>query len=251
MRILNVITGNMTQLMTCTKIKTLIDQWLDDELSAHDQASYAHHLQQCPSCQARCDQARQLQRSLSQLPGIEPAPEFFIRAITKAACHDKTRQWWRTGLKQALGGALAASLVIFALNSSLLTPSPDTQIAQNTPHNRDSGIPTLHVALQQTRHVRIVFTAEQALENSQITLLLPPQTELAGYAGQRQISWQASLNKGPNLLVLPVKLTATEGGGELTARIEHTGQSEEFRLRLISEEAHQSRQALPGGQIMT
>jgi len=69
------------------------------------------------------------------------------------------------------------------------------------------------------------------LQKATLTVSLPIGVELAGFPGQREISWETSLNEGRNLL--PLKLIAlTPAGGELLARLEHEDRDRVFRLQL-------------------
>jgi hypothetical protein len=64
-----------------------------------------------------------------------------------------------------------------------------------------------------------------------LTVTLPEGIELAGFPGQREITWETSLVEGRNLL--PLELVAlTAAGGEVLARLEHDNRGRTFRLRV-------------------
>ena len=68
-----------------------------------------------------------------------------------------------------------------------------------------------------------------------LTVSLPDGIELAGFPGQREITWETSLREGRNLLPLTlVALTPT--GGELLARLEHDDRDRTFRLHVTVNE---------------
>jgi hypothetical protein len=65
-----------------------------------------------------------------------------------------------------------------------------------------------------------------------MTVVLPPGVEVAGFAGQREITWITSLTAGKN--VLPLTLIATSPqGGELMATLRHEGDDRTFRVQVI------------------
>jgi hypothetical protein len=93
------------------------------------------------------------------------------------------------------------------------------------------AIPGVTMALEEPRTVNLVFSSTSALESAMLTVSLPEGIELAGFPGQREISWETSLNEGKNLL--PLKLVAlTATGGELLARLEHDDRNRTFRLQV-------------------
>jgi hypothetical protein len=60
---------------------------------------------------------------------------------------------------------------------------------------------------------------------------LPDGIELDGFPGQREITWETSLQEGKNLLPLTL-VAVTPTGGELLARLEHDDRDRTFRLRV-------------------
>ncbi|RZV37152.1 MAG: hypothetical protein EX272_06210 [Chromatiales bacterium] len=79
--------------------------------------------------------------------------------------------------------------------------------------------------------MNLVFASASALEAATLTVTLPDGIELAGFPGQREITWQTSLAEGKNLL--PLELIAlTPVGGEVFARLEHDDRDRTFRLRI-------------------
>jgi len=217
--------------MNCTDFIQSIDDLMDNTLPPEARMAMQTHSVQCPACQQQLDQARQFQQTLRSLPTPSPNPEFFQKAIQQAAhVHQRRTLLRRTGF----GSAIAAGLLLFALNLPLLQPDA---------LNPETGIPMVTIALHETHDVRLVFHAEQALQNTRFTLQLPPEVELRGFPEQSQVSWVGSLNQGQNLLVLPV-IAQSNNGGTLTARIENAGKSEQFSVHLKVE--HDKQAIRPG-----
>jgi len=167
---------------------------------------------------------RELLELLHRLPAPEPAPEFYDRALARAsfaAARQQRRRWLLTGF----GAAIAASAALWVA-AGLLLGSPDLP--------RDEGIPGVSMTLEQPRTVNFVFASAAPLDSAMLTVSLPEGIELAGFPGQREITWETSLREGRNLL--PLTLVAmTPAGGELLATLEHQDRNRTFRLRVTVE----------------
>jgi hypothetical protein len=78
---------------------------------------------------------------------------------------------------------------------------------------------------------RVASAIAGSWPGSDLTVTLPDGIELAGFPGQREITWETSLVEGKNYL--PLELIAlTPVGGEVLARLEHDNRDRTFRLRI-------------------
>ena len=164
----------------------------------------------------------ELQDLLRDYPMPEAQAGFFDEAMVQAAQAGarRTRNRW---LMTGFGSAIAAGLAIWIL-SGVFMSSP-TLVAP------DIEIPGVTIALEQQQTVNLVFASAAKLDSATLTVILPEGIELSGFPGQREISWETSLDAGKNRL--PLKLIAlTPTGGELLARLEHNDRDREFRLRV-------------------
>lgn len=165
---------------------------------------------------------REIRALLKDYPVPEPAAGFLERALLRATHEGSPRQrqrWLLTGF----GAAVAAGLALWLIGGLFLT-TPNLPDAEAT-------IPGITMTLAEAQTVNLVFASSAALEAATLTLRLPDGIELFGFPGQRQISWQTSLNAGKNLL--PLKLIAlSPAGGEVLATLEHGDRSRTFRLRI-------------------
>lgn len=147
---------------------------------------------------------------------------FYEQALVRATHEGSRRQrnrWMMTGF----GSAVAAGLVLW-LVSGLFLAAPDLPQPDNT-------IPGITMTLAEPRTVNLVFASASALDAATLTVSLPDGIELAGFPGQREITWQTRLAQGKNLL--PLELIAlTPAGGEVLARLEHDERDRTFRLRI-------------------
>jgi hypothetical protein len=165
---------------------------------------------------------REIQALLKDYPMPQADAGFYDQALARATFQGARKQrnrWVMTGF----GGAIAAGLAVWLIGGMLMS----------TPQLPDAGasIPEVTMALEEPRTVNLVFSSTEALDAATLTVSLPDGVELAGFPGQREISWETSLNEGSNLL--PLKLIAlTPTGGELLARLEHDNRDRVFRLRV-------------------
>ena len=159
---------------------------------------------------------------LKDYPMTEATAGFYDQALARAT-HEGTRRQRNRWIMTGFGSAIAAGIVLWLLGGFFLT-APDVP----TP---DANIPGVAMTLEEPHTVNLVFASANALDGATLTVTLPDGIELAGFPGQREISWQTSLVEGRNYL--PLELIAlTPAGGEVLARLEHDNRGRTFRLRV-------------------
>ena len=166
------------------------------------------------------DQA--LQSLLQDYPAPEPSSGFYEQALARATHEGSRRQrnrWLRTGF----GSAIAAGIALWFVGGFFFA-TPEATLPEST-------IPGITMTLEEPRTVNFVFASATALESAVLTVSLPDGVELAGFPGQREISWETSLNEGKNLLPLTL-IAVSPSGGEVLARLEHDNRDRTFRLRI-------------------
>jgi hypothetical protein len=167
-------------------------------------------------------QDQEIQALLKDYPMPEATAGFFDQALVRATHEGSRRQrnrWVMTGF----GAAVAAGLVLWMVGGFLLT-TPDLPVA-------DPAIPGITMTLEETRTINLVFASAEPLDSATLTVQLPDGIEMSGFPGQREVTWQTSLNAGKNLL--PLKLIATSPlGGEVYAILRHNNRGRTFRLRV-------------------
>jgi len=165
---------------------------------------------------------REIQALLKDYPMPEAATGFYDQALVRAT-HEGSRRQRNRWLMTGFASAIAASFAVWVISGVLLS----------TPEVPDVGaaIPGVSIALEQPRIVNLVFASATSLAAATLTVTLPGGIELAGFPGQREITWETSLNEGRNLL--PLTLVAlSPAGGVLLARLEHEDRDRTFRLRV-------------------
>lgn len=159
---------------------------------------------------------------LRDYPVPQAAAGFYDRALVRAV-HKGSRRQRNRWMLAGFGSAIAAGLAIWVITSVLMTAP---QLPDATP-----TIPGVTIAMEQERTVRLVFSSAIALDSATLTVSLPQGIELAGFPGQREITWETSLEEGKNLLPLTL-IALAPAGGELLARLEHNDRNRTFRLRV-------------------
>jgi hypothetical protein len=171
---------------------------------------------------ADTEQDRELEALLKDYPAPTASTAFYDRALARAT-HGGARRQRNRWLMTGFGSAVAAGLALWLIGGFFLTPA----IAPTV----DPDIPGVTMTLEEPRTVNLVFASATALDSATLNLTLPDGIELAGFPGQREITWRTSLNEGKNFL--PLELIAVSPmGGEVLARLEHQDRNRTFRLRI-------------------
>ena len=165
---------------------------------------------------------QELLEMLKDYPVPQAEEAFYDRALVRAV-HKGSRRQRNRWMMAGFGSAIAAGLAIWAITAMLMTTP---QLPEAEP-----AIPGVTIAMEQERTVRLVFASAEALDSATLTVTLPEGIELAGFPGQREITWETSLKEGKNLLPLTL-IALTPAGGELLARLEHDNRNRTFRLRV-------------------
>lgn len=163
---------------------------------------------------------QELLELLKDYPVPEAQAGFYDQALVQAA-HQGTQRQRNRWLMTGFGSAIAAGLAIWVITAMLMTTPQIPDV--------DPAIPGVTIALEQEHTVRLVFASATALDSATLTVSLPEGIELAGFPGQREITWETSLEEGKNLLPLTL-IALTPAGGELLATLEHKDRNRTFRL---------------------
>jgi hypothetical protein len=174
------------------------------------------------------DDFQTLRQALRRMPTPEPRAGFVERALARATAQQRTEQAslparlrrflsrWETWAGAALGAAAAAAMTLI-----LLRPVDTTE----------SSRPQLALTLHETRNIDVLIDSERELKGATIRIAATGSIALDGFDDEQHIHWQADLERGSNLLSLPV-LARSAGKGELVAVIEHEGRTQRVAIAL-------------------
>ncbi|HEY7640313.1 MAG TPA: hypothetical protein VH814_11355 [Steroidobacteraceae bacterium] len=175
------------------------------------------------------DDFQNLRQALRRMPTPEPRAGFVERALARAAAQQRETRAslparlrrflsrWETWAGAALGAAAAAAMTFI-----LMRPVDSTVDAQ----------PQLALTLHETRNVDVLIDAERELKGATIRIAATGSIALDGFDDERHVDWQADLERGSNLLSLPV-VARTAGKGQLVAVIEHEGRTRRVAVELM------------------
>ncbi|HEX2494007.1 MAG TPA: hypothetical protein VHK24_09550, partial [Steroidobacter sp.] len=157
-------------------------------------------------------------KALREMPPPEPRPGFVDRALAVATGvanasyrprpsssglrHAAMR--WETWFAAALGGAVAAAITVLLLR----------------PAHLDAVAPGITLALNEARDIDVLIQSDRELQGATIRVAVTGGVALDGFANEHVIDWRADLERGGNLLSLPV-VARRAGDGQLVAVIEH------------------------------
>ena len=174
------------------------------------------------------DDFQTLRQALRRMPTPEPRAGFVERALARAAAQQRAAQAslparlrrfvsrWETWAGAALGAAVAAAVTLILLRPVDSTVSPQPQLA---------------LTLNETRNIDVLIDSERELKDATIRIAATGSIALDGFDDEQHIDWQADLERGSNLLSLPV-VARTAGKGQLVAVIEHEGRTQRVAIEL-------------------
>jgi len=209
--------------MNCKTVKDNLDDFIDGALSTADTSTVSEHITHCGDCQKIVNNARKLQDLLQEYGDTDvptATADFYDSALLNAT-RSGTRVQHRHSWLKGFGSAVAAGMALWIVSGLFF----------KTPEVPDATIPVVSMALEEPRTVNFVFSSAIDLVDATLTVSLPTGIEIAGFEGQREISWETSLTAGRN--VLPLRLIATSPqGGEILATLQHGDDDRLFRLQV-------------------
>jgi len=206
--------------MSCTQIRTAIDQLLDGTLPPAEALELREHAAGCPDCAAGLAAAERIRAALKVYPVEAPLEGFEDRVIGRAIARSTRPAKSRHAVAGALAAACAASVLTFLLVGPLGEPVTEPP---------SDALPVVAMTIDMPRTINLVFDSSAAFADVSLVVELPFGFEIAGHAGRREVAWRTSMRAGKN--VLPLELVATAAAqGELVARFRRGGDEKVFRV---------------------
>lgn len=107
--------------MTCDRIKELLSDYINGDLSAPERALVERHIEVCPYCRKELRKLERMRSILASYPSLEPPPGFAQRVIAKYYARQRKASFLRTFLlgglqpKRAFAYAGVALFLVFAI----------------------------------------------------------------------------------------------------------------------------------------
>lgn len=188
--------------MNCKAFRQQIDVLAQTaQLASPAHGDLAEHLRGCELCRHYYDDAR-LTCELQAMDVPEPDAAFVARSIEKAV--NQTAERRRFPPLRHVTAVAASALLAVTLGLLVL----------DLPGEREVIAPSPAVAATYERkEIKVVIYSKEDHASAEFSIELAENLELEGYGGRQAVTWNGRLNKGANLLTLPV--LAKESGGEL------------------------------------
>jgi len=218
--------------VNCTNIDQHIDGFLDRGLSSLRAQAFEQHVSRCGKCAQKVDAEKQLRSLLHSIPVPPTSSDFKKRVFTRVR-QEYARERQSHYMMQFAAGI--TSVAVFGLSlwllSGLQTTNPIDEQAQ-----------VITMAMNESKPVRLMFDADTQIQQAELSVELPDNVRLAGYPGRNRLSWQTSLQKGQNVLELPVEAT-NEGRGELRTQLSYNNKIKTFQFIVVAQGEGPSRNA--------
>lgn len=195
--------------MNCSDIDEFLDDFLGEALSPLAIVAFEQHIAKCSNCKSKVAEAKAIQTEMRDIAVPEPSYGFEQRVFENVRKHYKEESNWHFSPRFAAGFASlsAVSLAIWLV------------IGQQPPLSPKSP-QVVSIALNQTYPVRLMFDADRAITQAELSISLPDNVELKGFPGHRELKWKTNLKKGQNILALPIKATSF-GQGEIHTQLSY------------------------------
>lgn len=213
--------------MSCHKCRQHLRSWLRGELSSADAEEIREHVSQCYFCAAVVENESAILDSLHVSYKVpSPSADFKERVLASATSTEQSDR--RSLALPVAGGAIAAALALgIALGVSYQSDDP----VMNSTELASTQSADTSVMLNTPRNVQLAFNSAKAIDNVTLTVELPPHVEMSSYPGYQQLSWNVSLDKGENIVKLPLNVLFP-GDGELVAHLDDGQSRKTFRAQL-------------------
>ncbi len=221
--------------MLCNECKNNLRSWVRDELSAAQASRIEQHIALCKDCAIAAHNEQAIFDSLHDSQAV-PAPStgFEERVLGAATGKDGRARTGSHGYgwsTPVAGGAIAAALVVgIALGFGWKSDSGPGEDLALSGAEQAGGNQSL-IAEPVARNVRLAFSSREALEGVTLTVELPPHVEVSSYPGHQRLSWKVDLDKGENVVNLPLNILFS-GEGELVAHLDDGRRTKTFRTSL-------------------
>lgn len=173
--------------------------------------------------------------ALRKLPTPQPRPGFADEALAKA-----TRATHGTSGTAAPRSALMRPQIWFAAAAGAVFAAALTwflmqPLAPGALHAGDIAL-----RMNESRNIDVLIESDRELHDATIRITLVGGVVLDGFESERQIDWHADVERGANMLSLPV-VARNAGAGRLVAVIEHGGKTRTVTINLMVNDTQASK----------
>ena len=200
--------------MNCQTTNHLLQDFIDDRLSGRDTKQVGAHLEQCVACRENYQNTLSVIELLKQARVPSASPDFTTRVLECAAAAGQPTRGRR--LPYIASGIAASFMVVFVLLSMMINPPR----------------PSAPIVLigDQVQTIKVAIESAHSVDSIRMTIDVSDNLEISGYQNQKVISWNTRLEKGTNIIALPVSAIA-RGDGEINARVGLRDREKVFKIK--------------------
>lgn len=204
--------------MNCNDIAERIPALASGLLPSDERDTCLAHVAACEECADALRGAEAM--LLLRRRDAGAAPEGLFQQVLDQVSERREagRTFW---LGAAVGGAIAASLLVVVMMLGVLVRPVDV-----APQRAE-----FHVSAEEPRIMHVAIETERALAGAEINILLSGDVEIDGAGGRREFSWTDDLDAGINRLSLPLRASGS-GGGQMLVRLRHPDSEQMFVIDL-------------------
>lgn len=190
--------------MKCETLNNLLDDFVIGRLPESEAREISDHLSACANCRQTYVNTKMLVDALQGLKVPAASADLADRVISKAT---RTGAYRPVRLLSYVASGIAASFAILFLLAYTMLDSQDS-------------MPSSPVVLigDEIKTVKLAIESARAVEDIEMTIDLSDNLQISGYENQKSISWGTRLEKGTNVISLPISAIA-QGDGEIRARV--------------------------------
>lgn len=217
--------------MNCQATNNLLQEFIDGRLAGLEAELVCAHLKECSACSVKYQDTLAVVELLKEVR-VPPASPDFPTRILKHATNTSAPSASRR-LPHVIGSIAASVIVLFILVSVMINPVPD-----------DSRTPIVLIG-DEVRTIKVAIESAHAVDSIKMTIDLTDNLEISGYQNQKNISWYTRLEKGTNIIALPVSAIA-QGNGEITTRVGLSDREKVFKIKTRYQSPDKARREYPG-----
>ena len=191
-----------------------MQDFIDGRLIGPDAKLVSTHLEECDAC---TENYRNILSVIELLKDVRVPPasaDFASRVLERATSARQTSPGKR--LPYIASGIAASLIVTFVLVSIMINPVH----------------PTAPIVLigDQVQTIKVAIESAHSVDSIRMTIDVSDNLEISGFQNQKVISWNTRLEKGTNIIALPVSAIA-RGDGEINARVGLRDKEKVFKIK--------------------
>ncbi len=205
--------------MKCEKTQSLLNDYIDDTLSALHAEEVNNHCHTCDDCASQLEGLRIQKEILYSLP-VPAASHGFEKRVFATAVQDAQSAQNLHGkhgsfYKFATAAMISALVLWLGLFNDTKTQKHDLYLV---------------TVGDDVRTIKVAIDSEQALDAVNMRVELSDNLELEGFGNKKQISWTTHLREGVNVISLPI-VGIAQGRGDITTRIQLNGKEKVMHIK--------------------